>query len=815
MKKYLFWLTMALSLSTLSVESKECTGYRQLSPREYRFADDAGGEMMLRICSESVLKVWYSFDGGFKDEGISIAVVEENLDNSVPYFAEQPSSYELFTDKMRVVVSKSPMRLEVFDKYQKLLFADCGEGHSHNGAEVVSTKMLRPDEHIYGLGEKAGTLDRRGRKWLMWNSDKPCYCTTEDPLYKSVPFFMSSLGYGVLFDNTYKSSFDFGSTASDCYTFSVPGGELKYYLMVGSDYKELIGSYIALTGRPVMPPRWALGFSQCRGLYTNEKLALDVAATFRQKQIPCDVIYQDIGWTEHLQDFEWRKANYSSPRAMIDSLHRNGFRVVVSQDPVVSVANASQWGEADKLGFFTVDRRTGKSYDMTWPWGGNCGVVDFTNPAACSWWGACQQKAIDDGVDGFWTDMGEPAWSNEESTDRLFQQHSIGSHDAVHNVYGLYWDKAVTEQFEERNPNKRLFQMTRSAFAGMQRYAFSWTGDSGSATAMRDSWEQFAAQIPMMLSAGMGGIPFITGDITGYCGEIDDYAEVAELYVRWLQFGLFTPLSRAHHEGNTAVEPWQFGLEAEQCARKAIELKYKLLPYIYTTSREAYDTGMPLMRAMILEFPREEECRDLCDQFMFGGDLLVAPVTEQGATSRSVYLPKGLWYDYYSGEQLKGGQRIEVDAPLERIPLYVRAGAIIATSPVEQYWGEKAHKPLYLDCYLSKSQSAQCSTYNDDGLTLDYKRDICSRRTFALSGNTFTLGQRLDNGFAPEQRNIVVRIPVGGRVKNVTADGRKLRKKSGRLDHFVVAPQPYWYCLEGMLYIVVPDDRQAQTLCWQ
>ena len=273
-------------------------------------------------------------------------------------------------------------------------------------------------------------------------------------------------------------------------------------------------------------------------------------------------------------------------RKMLDSLHRNGFRVVVSQDPVVSVANASQWGEADKLGFFTVDCRTGKSYDMPWPWGGNCGVVDFTNPAACSWWGAYQQKAIDDGVDGFWTDMGEPAWSNEESTDRLFQQHSIGSHDAVHNVYGLYWDKAVTEQFEERNPNKRLFQMTRSAFAGMQRYAFSWTGDSGSATAMRDSWEQFAAQIPMMLSAGMGGIPFITGDITGYCGEIDDYAEVAELYVRWLQFGLFTPLSRAHHEGNTAVEPWQFGLEAEQCARKAIELKYKLLPYIYTTSRE-------------------------------------------------------------------------------------------------------------------------------------------------------------------------------------------------------------------------------------
>jgi len=278
---------------------------------------------------------------------------------------------------------------------------------------------------------------------------------------------MSNYGYGIFFDNTFKSTFKLGSESKDFYSFEAPGGEMEYYFIFGPSYKQIIERYACLTGKPIMPPAWALGFSQCRGLYTNEKLVREVASEFRKRQIPCDIIYQDIGWTQNLQDFEWRTDRYDNPEKMLADLASEGFKVIVSQDPVISQKNKKQWREADSLGYFITDVRTGKTYDMPLPWGGNCGVVDFTKPGAADWWGMYQQKPIDDGVRGFWTDMGEPAWSNEENTERLFMKHQLGMHNEIHNVYGLTWDKAVTQQFEKRNPYTRIFQMTRTGYAGM------------------------------------------------------------------------------------------------------------------------------------------------------------------------------------------------------------------------------------------------------------------------------------------------------------------------------------------------------------
>ena len=334
------------------------------------------------------------------------------------------------------------MKLQIFDKYQKLLFSDCADrGRSAEGSKKVEYKLLGRDEHFFGLGEKTGKLDRRGEQYKMWNSDKPCYSIVEDPLYKSIPFFMSNYRYGIFLDNTYKSEFKFGTESRDWYSFEVPDGEMVYYFIFGSDYKEIMGQYTQLTGKPIMPPRWALGFSQCRGLLTNEELTYEIAKGYRDRGIPCDIIYQDIGWTEYLQDFEWRDGNYTNPRKMLSDLDSMGFKVILSQDPVVSKANVRQWNEADSLGYFVKDVRTGKSYDMPWPWGGDCGVVDFTKPEVAAWWGAYQQKPLDDGAAGFWTDMGEPAWSNEESAERLYMQHHDGMHskdacDGLHKTEG-------------------------------------------------------------------------------------------------------------------------------------------------------------------------------------------------------------------------------------------------------------------------------------------------------------------------------------------------------------------------------------------
>ncbi|HKJ42126.1 MAG TPA: glycoside hydrolase family 31 protein, partial [Sunxiuqinia sp.] len=688
-----FFLT---SFVSAQIKPGNCLSY-EVQGNKAIFTCENNIQVQLQLMGDGILKIWYDRDG-FMQNNKSFAVVKKADESAQLNISEEPQSYEIYTGDLIVRIAKSPFQIHIFDKYQKLLMEDFQDrGFVADSAQMTSYKTLKLDERIYGLGEKNGPIDRVGSRFKMWNSDKPCYGVNEDPLYKSIPFFMSSSGYGIFFDNTYKTEYDFGEESNNYYSFSTPGGEMVYYFIYGPTYKQIISRYMDLTGHPIMPPDWALGFAQCRGLLTNEKLTREIAKGYRDRQIPCDIIYQDIGWTQYLQDFEWRSDRYDDPKKMVSDLEADGFKVIVSQDPVISQANKKQWQEADSLGYFASDVRTGKTYDMPWPWGGNCGVVDFTNPKVADWWGAYQQKVLDDGVRGFWTDMGEPAWSNEESTDRLNMKHYLGMHDEIHNVYGLTWDKVVTEQFNKRNPNTRIFQMTRAGFAGMQRYTFGWSGDSGNGNDVTQGWKQLAAQIPLALSAQMCGIPFWSCDISGYCGDIKDYEAESELYVRWLQFGAFNPLSRIHHEGNNAVEPWLFGKEAEAICKKTIELKYQLFPYIYTLARQAHDTGMPLMRPLVLEYPDDPEVFNLNSEFLFGDELLVAPVMEEGAANKKVYFPEGEWLDFNHPQTVyQGGQWIDYPVDFETVPIFVKKGAIVPMMPVEQFIGQHSNYPLIL-----------------------------------------------------------------------------------------------------------------------
>nr|WP_235816446.1 TIM-barrel domain-containing protein [Bacteroides ihuae] len=764
--------------------SRNCSSYfLQGNQVIFHLTDSAG--LQLQLCSQSVVKIWFSPDGNFQRKSSSFAVINEQLESiDTIRVEEQPACYELFTSKLRIRVNKKPCSLQIFDKYQKLIFSDYADkGHVSEGSKKIEYKTLRRDEHFFGLGEKTGKMDRRGEAYKMWNSDKPCYSIAEDPLYKSIPFFMSSYHYGLFLDNTYKTEFKFGTESRDYYSFEAPDGEMVYYFIFGKDYKEIMGEYVELTGKAIMPPKWALGFAQCRGLLTNEKLTRDIAKGYRNRGIPCDIIYQDIGWTQNLQDFEWRKGNYENPRKMLSDLKEMGFKVIVSQDPVISQANEKQWKEADAMGYFVKDSVTGESYDMPWPWGGNCGVVDFTLPKVADWWGAYQQKPIDDGVAGFWTDMGEPAWSNEDQTERLVMKHHLGMHDEIHNVYGLTWDKVVKEQFEKRNPDRRVFQMTRAAYAGLQRYTFGWTGDSGNGNDVLQGWGQLANQIPVTLSAGLGLIPFVTCDITGYCGDIEDYPAMAELYTRWIQFGAFNPLSRIHHEGDVAVEPWLFGAEAEQNAKAAIELKYRLMPYIYTYAREAHDKGLPIMRPMFMEYPLDAETVGTDAQFMFGKELLVAPVVKKGARTKNVYLPEGKWINYNNKQTvLNGEQWTTVDAPLNVIPMFVKQGSIIPTMPVLNYTNEREVYPITFEVFpAQEGEIAQFSLYEDEGEDLGYQRDEFMKTPISFQTLAkryeLTLFAREGKGYqTPGKRNFVFAVYTSAVPKQITMDGKKLKK---------------------------------------
>ena len=774
-----------IPLALLANEDKKqiCVSYNQTEQNQIDFITNEGSKLSLKICSDKVIKIWYDPSGKLQRKNKSFAVVNEILEDvGVINVNEESSSYEVYTDQLRIRVNKDPLQLQIFDKWQRLIFSDYKElGHVAEKNHINAYKILRSDEQFYGLGEKTGPLNRRGKNYKMWNSDRPCYSTSEDPLYKSIPFFMSSYNYGIFLDNTYKTEFKFGTESNDYYSFEAPNGEFVYYFIFGKDYKEIISQYINLTGNPIMPPKWAFGFAQSRGLYTNEQQALDIAAEFRKRQIPCDIIYQDIGWTQYLQDFNWRKENYSKPKEMLKTLKNQGFKMILSQDPVISQNNHLQWDEADQKQFFVKDIRTNKSYDMPWPWGGNCGVVDFTLPEVADWWGELQQKPLDDGVSGFWTDMGEPAWSNEEDLDRLNMKHHIGMHDEIHNVYGLTWDKVVTEQFNKRNPNKRVFQMTRAAYAGLQRYTFGWTGDSGNPYEVEDGWDQLSNQVNVGISAGLGGIPFWTTDISGYCGDITDYPGMAELYTRWMQFGVFNPLSRAHHEGDNAVEPWMFGEVAERNSKKAIELKYQLFPYLYTYAREAHESGLPLMRGLFMEYPKDSEAVKVEDQFMFGKELLVAPVLQKGARVKRVYLPVGEWIDFNDKKTVYlGGQTVSYRAPLNVIPIFVKKGSIIPQMPVMQYIHEDENYPLLVHVFPNYTDEvAKFELYEDDGITLDYQKNIYSKTKFICltEQNSFETTITIDNKcfIKSEKRNIVMIYHLENKPNNIFVKNKKLK----------------------------------------
>lgn len=784
-----------------------------------------GSALSLDVLAADMVKIWYDPSAAFRRRNPSFAVVNEAPDSSLSFeLHEESNAWELFTPLLRIRLNKKPMQLQIFDKWQKLIFSDYMEkGHVADGEATKAHKLLRSDEQFYGLGEKSGPLNRRGRSYTMWNSDRPCYSATEDPLYKSIPFFMSSYRYGIFLDNTYKTRFDFGESSDSYYSFEAPGGPFIYYFIHGKDYKEILSRYTGLTGKPILPPKWAFGFAQSRGLYTKEAQALEIAAEFRRRQIPCDIIYQDIGWTQHLQDFEWRAGNYSNPEAMLTTLREQGFRVILSQDPVISQNNSKQWGEADSLGFFVSDARTGNAYDMPWPWGGNCGVVDFTLPAVANWWGAYQQKPLDAGAAGFWTDMGEPAWSNEEDLDRLHMQHHIGMHDEVHNIYGLTWDKVVKEQFEQRNPNRRVFQMTRAAYAGLQRYTFGWSGDSGNGGDVTEGWPQLRNQVVIGISAGLGGIPFWTTDISGYCGDITDHAAMEELYTRWMQFGIFNPLSRAHHEGDNAVEPWRFGERAERHSRAAIELKYRLFPYLYSYAREAHDSGLPLMRGLFMEYPNDEQALAVEDQFLFGEELLVAPVLRKGERVRRLYLPEGEWYDFHDPTKTYfGGERIAYRAPLGVIPLFVKKGSIIPMMPVMQYIHERSDYPLWVHVYPHyEEETARFELYEDEGEDLGYLEDLSSRTLFACT--TLPDGYRMevtpnDNGFRQsDRRNIILTFHLEKQPSRVTVDGKRVkRQKEAKLVERADSGSPTlgwsWNSGSGECRVSLPDEREKTTI---
>lgn len=622
------------------------------------------------------------------------------------------------TASLQARVQLSPFRIAFYDPSGRLIAKDAdAEGMASDGAYVRCSKWMPLDEHYFGLGEKSGPLDKRGHAYVMWNTDAFGWDAATDPLYEDVPFFIGlrqGKAYGIFFDNTYRSHFDFGSEFRDIYSFGAEGGELNYYFFYGPDPKTVLERFTELVGRTPLPPRWALGYQQSRYSYYPENEVRFIADNFRLRHIPCDVIYLDIHYMDGYRVFTWNKSRFPNPVGMLSDLRREGFRVVTIVDPGIKV-DPNYWVYQQGLaGHDFVTMPNGSIYEgAVWP--GMSAFPDFTSLAARDWWGTLYRGLISDGVAGFWNDMNEPSIFNVPTKtmplDTVFYDHGLKSpHAKIHNVYGMLMSQATRDGIVRLRPDERPFVLTRDTYAGGQRYAAVWTGDNTS------TWNHLRISVTELLGMGLSGLTFAGADIGGFAESPSP-----DLYTRWLEAGVFYPLSRTHTSlGTREQDPWSYGIRREGINRDSIDLRYRLLPYLYDAFYESSKSGLPVMRALLLDYPGDPQAVAQQEEFLFGDDLLVAPVVKDGEWKWRVYLPKGRWVDFWSDRAYDGPLNVTVDAPLGKVPIFARGGAIIPTEQPVEYTGEAPIDPLTFEVYPNGDSEREY--YEDDGLSFKYQR---------------------------------------------------------------------------------------------
>ncbi len=490
----------------------------------------------------------------------------------------------LSTDSLKVVVQKNPLRIDFYNASGQWLDGDLPSlGVSWQGKEVTSYRKLKDDEKFIGLGEKTGPLNRRGLSYVNWNSDKPGYGLQEDPIYSTMPYFMgihTNNVFGIFFDNSYKSFFNFGgSTDNSMYFFGAEGGDMNYYFLGASTVLQQIQDYTWLTGRMEIPPLWSLGYQQCRYSYLSQQQILDVANRMRQDSIPCDVIYCDIDYMEGYRIFTWNPVNYPNPKKLADSLKSLNMHLVTIVDPGIKIdPDGYQPYITGLKNKYFVRYPDGKPYTGS-VWAGRSHFPDFTREAVRKWWGENFSVLVDAGVTGFWNDMNEPAvWGQDIPPLVEFGEgDNTVTLKKARNIYGMQMARATFEGTRSLLNGNRPFILTRAAYSGIQRYSAMWTGDNNPTD------DHMLLAYRMINSMGLTGMAFDGVDIGGFTGN-----PTPELMVRWMSLGVYTPMFRNHTEkGNTSHEPWAWGEENEVLMRHFIQTRYRLLPYIYSSFYEA------------------------------------------------------------------------------------------------------------------------------------------------------------------------------------------------------------------------------------
>lgn len=657
------------------------------------------------------------------------AVIKHNLSFKNFKLKEKNSEIIIKTDKLILKINKDKFLLRVYNQEGKLLHRDYSEyALGWKKQRVRAWKSFENSERFYGLGEKTGWLDKRGRRYEMWNHDTFVpHVSDTDPLYQSIPFLISfspDNSYGIYFDNSYKSFFDLGSEGQDYYSFWAEGGEMDYYFFNGPNLKEVVEKYSKITGTMPLPPKWSLGYHQSRYSYYPQAEVEELVNNFREKEIPCDAVHFDIHYMDEYKIYTWDEDRFPDPEAMFSHMADNGIKGVTIIDPGVKKdPEYKLYQEGMENDYFCKYLDDKVFIDKVWP--GKCAFPDFTQSRVRDWWAGLQKDYAELGIKGIWNDMNEPAVFNKTDTMDVKVMHENdgdpGTHRRFHNLYGFLEDKATYEGLKESLDNERPFVLTRAGFAGIQRYSAVWTGDN------RSFWDHIKLAMPMLMNMGLSGITFCGTDVGGFTGNSN-----GELLTRWTQLGAFVPFFRNHCEVRAiSQEPWSFGEKYEKIIKEYIELRYKFITHIYNLFYKSSQTGIPVMRPLIMEFPEDKKCQNLSDQFMIGKSIMAAPVYQPDQEKRMLYLPEGNWTDFWTKEIYQGGQHIIIDAPLDTLPLFVREGSIIPLNEKLNYIGEKEIETLELNIFLAENTNLESyRLYDDDGLSYNYQNGVYNLTEF-------------------------------------------------------------------------------------
>jgi alpha-D-xyloside xylohydrolase len=665
------------------------------------------GTLKVLVCSDSIIHVLYSATASF-NEHPDFVVLKKDWPATQWTVDSTDNDVTISTAQLKVVVTRmdgaityrEPDGQQIVQEATRKLTPVKVNGEDTYHAESF-VNIYGSHEALYGLGQhQAG----------VWNYRGESVDISQDNTNISVPFLVSSRGYGLYWNNDSRSRFN-NRFANYMYISSEVADVIDYYFFYGPDLDKVIADYRELTGQAPMFGKWAYGFWQCKNRYKSQDEILGVAQKYRDMHIPVDDIVQDWFWWNRKGEFVFNK-NYPDPKAMVDDLHKLNFHLMISIWPFFE-PGSTNYDYMNKQGWFVDKFKYAKP-----PYHADgMAVYDATNPEARKfYWGQVDKGLFSLGIDAWWMDTTEPETEGQEDNILLGHKLWAGSGNRYVNIYPMLDTQGVYQGQRAASDQKRVFILSRSAFSGSQRNAVTaWSGDINS------DFFSFRRQVPAGLNFALSGIPYWTTDIGGFVFGSPNDPAFRELFVRWFQYGTFNPILRVHGTRNPDEnELWSYGPDAQKILVKFDDLRYRMLPYIYSLAWKTTSDGYTPMRPLVMDFRTDVRAQNIGDQFMFGPAFLVNPMTEPAATSRTVYLPDAKWYDFWNGASEDGGRMISAIAPLDRLPLYVRAGSILPLGPTMEWSTQKPEDPIELRIY--RGADGDFTLYEDENDTYNYEK---------------------------------------------------------------------------------------------